>query len=108
RTPEVAVPRAPGLADYAAPDPAEGREEPGEGLLRHEPHRVAARRLDPVDGDEIGLPGRLLEEPVERELDVGGRQLLAVVEAHALAELERPREAVRAHAPGLGQLRHRV
>ena len=45
------------------------------------------------------LPRRLLEEAVEGELHVGGGQLLAVVELHALAELERPGEAVLARSP---------
>src|SRR2546425_13226592 len=60
------------LADDEAPESAERREEPGEGLLRHELHGVAPRRLDAIDGDEVRLPWRSLEEPVERELDVCG------------------------------------
>src|SRR5437773_1009450 len=103
---EVAVLLDPGLAEDEAPEAAERREEPREGLLRQELHPVAPRGLDAVHRDEVRLPGRLLEEPVEGELDVGGGQLLAVVEAHALAELEGPREPVRADLPGLGELRH--
>src|SRR5216117_2903140 len=96
------------LADDEAPESAERREEPGEGLLRHELHGIAPRWLDPIDGDEVRPPRRFLEEPIERELDVRGGQLLAIVEGHALAELEGPREPVRADLPGLGQLRHGV
>ena len=102
---EIAVPLDPRLADDEAPEPAERRQEPGEWLLRHELHGVAPRRLDPVDRDEVGLARRPLEEPVERELHVGRRQLLAVVELHALAQLERPDQAVTAHLPRLGELR---
>src|SRR2546430_12487954 len=56
-----------------------------------------------VDGDEVRFAGRLLEEPIERELHVGGGQLLTVVELDALAQLERPLQAVGAHLPRLGQ-----
>ena len=105
---EVAVLLDPGLADDESPEPAQGREEAGEGLLRDELDRVAAGGLDLVHGDEVRLSRRLLEQPVERELDVGGGQLLAVVELHALPELEGPRRAILADLPRFGQLGHGV
>ncbi len=104
---EVAVLLDPGLADDEAPEAAERGEEPGERLLGRELHAVLAGGLHLVDGDEVRLPRRLLEEPVEGELDVGRGQFLAVVELHPLAQLERPHEPVLAHLPRLGQLRHR-
>ena len=101
---EIAVLLDARLADDEAPEPAEGREQARERLLGDELHHVLAGRLDLVHRDEVGLAGGLLEEPVEGELDVRGGQLLAVVELHALAQLEGPGEAVLARLPRLGQL----
>src|SRR5213078_1643315 len=54
---EVAVLLDPGLAEDEAPEAAERREEPREGLLRQELHPVAPRGLDAVHRDEVRLPG---------------------------------------------------
>src|SRR6185503_9690820 len=47
---------------------------------------------------------RLLEQPLEGELDIVAGELLAVVELHALPELERPGELVVRERPGFGEL----
>jgi len=104
---EVAVLLDAGLADDEAPEAAERGQQARERFLGDEFHDVLAGRLDLVHRDEVGFAGRLLEQPIERELHVGGGQLLAVVELHALAQLEGPREPVGAGLPRLGQLGHR-
>ena len=50
----------------------------------------------------------LVHDPVERGLGVRGRERLAVMERHAVAERERERHAVLGGLPALGETRHDV
>ena len=62
--------------------------------------------LDHVEVHAVAHAGRLLELPLEAELHVLGGQLAeALVELHALLELERPQRAVGRERPALGQIR---
>ncbi len=63
-------------------------------------------RLDHVEVDAVTGPRCLVDLALEAELDVLGRQLaVALVELHALPELERPDRAFRRERPALGQVR---
>ena len=75
------------------------------GQLEH--HRVLAVRLDVLDRGDDALGGRLgilAAVMVERGDDVVGIERLAVVELHALAQLEGPGRGIGRSVPALGQL----
>ena len=63
-------------------------------------------RLDHVEVDAVAGTRCFVDLALEAELDVLGRQLaVALVELHALPELERPDRAFRRERPALGQVR---
>ena len=85
-------------------------EEPGEGLLEDDAHRVLVGRLHAVHrGQHVAVGVALLvDEAIEAVLDVVGRHLAAVdrglvVPAHAAAELEDVGGVVGLR-PGLGEV----
>ena len=84
------------------------QEDRVEGL-QHDLHGVRVDDLDGLDHLEVHAEARArrpLDLPLEAELDVLGGQLAeALVELHALPELERPHRAVRRERPALGQVR---
>ena len=79
--------------DLAAVEGEAGRQE-RVGLLGVDQKRVRVGRLDPVDGREHrrdqGLGVRVVGA-LDAELGVGRGERIAVVELHALPQLERPR-----------------
>ena len=85
--------------------PGEGPEDVGRRLVELEDRRLGIRRLDIGDGAEGVGAARvdLLQDLEDRELHVGARERLAVVEADAAAEPERNGPAVVAHLPRLRQ-----
>ena len=97
-------------------------QEGGEGHGQRELHRVVVhdghrhRRLAPLPAlrvREAEREGRavvardvvVVDDPVERELDIGRRERLPVVPGDVAAQVERPGEAVGRVLPGLRQRR---
>jgi hypothetical protein len=77
--------------------------------LELEDHRVLAVGLDVLDRRNKALAGRLrilAAVNVDGMDDVLGYERLAVVELHALAQLEHPLGGVVRHLPALGQFAH--
>ena len=77
--------------------------------LQHDLDGVRVHDLDGLDHLEVDAEARArrsVDLPLEAELDVLGGQLAeALVELHALPELERPHRAVRRERPALGEVR---
>jgi hypothetical protein len=88
----------------------------GGSIERHEVGpRLAEHELDPARVDDLDLLHLTLEQllgaalvALERELDVLGRDRVAVVELDVLPEHERVADAVLRHRPRLGQARRRL
>ena len=81
-------------------------EERPKGLLESHAHRGVVHDLGGLDHRrvETRLEGLLVaEDAVEEVLDGLGVERGAVVELHALSQLEGPRQAVLGHRPRLGQ-----
>ncbi len=66
------------------------------------------RFLDEARDRAARRSGGRIEDAVERRLHGLGVELRAVVELHALAQLERPGELVGRHAPRLGEFGHEL
>jgi hypothetical protein len=85
------------------------QEQDGVEGLQRNLHRVRVDDLDGLDHLEVRAEPRawrFVDLAVEAELDVLRRQLAeALVELHALPELERPHGAVRGKRPALGEVR---
>ena len=86
---------------------AEDLGKPGIGRLQLELDGVGVQHLHLVDDLEIDArhrAGRLVDDPLDRGLHVLGIGLAAVMEFHALADLEGPGLDVVAGGPALGQI----
>ena len=95
-----------GLLDDRGVPGSQPGEDRGQGVFEMEADRVAIHRRDGVHGIQVGPAGRGglgVEDPLDREGDVVGGHLLAVMEQHALAEVEDVGPGVRG-VPGFRQV----
>jgi len=101
-----------GLARRIDRDRGAGRgeivEESRLRLLQRDRDLVLAARLDRVDGGDQRGRGADLAIAFQRGDDIGGIELLAVMEGHVLADREDIGLAVGRDRHALGQLRHRL
>ncbi len=74
------------------------------GVFQAEDGGVGVRRLDPIDRAERGLEGVVRLLGGNRECDVLGRDLMAVVELGALSQVEGDRQVVVGNRPAFGEI----